>query len=64
LKALLYYLFTTITGIGIALTLANIIKPGSKVSYNNNTTTYKNESGLPQVDKKILIINTIFDLVR
>jgi Na+/H+-dicarboxylate symporter len=59
-------LFTTITGIVIALVLANTIKPGSKVNNKNNTTmTAQNEKNeLPKLEEKFLIINTIFDLIR
>ena len=70
LKALLYYLFTTITGIIIALTLANTIKPGSRASYNDtansnaNSNNNKNDNNAPKVKEEVLIINTIFDLIR
>jgi Na+/H+-dicarboxylate symporter len=67
LKALIYYLFTTITGIVIALVLANTIKPGSKVDNKNFSmvsSSNKVIASLPKVDEEILIVNTIFDLIR
>lgn len=60
-------MFTTITGIIIALTLANTIKPGKRASYNDTTNSNgnnKNENNVPKIKEEVLIINTIFDLIR
>ena len=67
IRAILYYMFTTFTAIVIALVLSTTIRPGSRAKSSTNSSTQNsnnknNQTATP--DQKILVINTICDLIR
>ena len=62
IRAILYYMFTTFTAIIVALVLSITIRPGSRAKNIKNNTVIISEG--PVLDQKIIVINTIFDLIR
>ncbi|RNA12718.1 excitatory amino acid transporter 3 [Brachionus plicatilis] len=61
-KAVLFYLLTTITSIVIAVIMCISIKPGIRSRNQNDTVTVNSTKS--EIDQKYVIVNTIFDLIR
>ena len=62
IKALIFYLITTICAILIAIVLCISIQPGNRSKRNSSDSVVMNNT--KSVDQKYIIINTIFDLIR